>query len=239
MAESLNLADTAQNPGSKFTIRTQNRTFNAEALPQDEAQLFEQQFNGLINDFADREHMQLFKSREEEIALAATHAKNNFNKKAFGGVNAGDNEISMDVIRPGHIRADPSDGSTINDWYFSPGSSGWNDWIGDGTSSNDKTVGEDALFLVIGFLDQDPTTQVSGFNVERFGRNVNMTPKDLHNAKVPDTQNEILTQALPTMLASENDRIHVRLRHDRDVESQPRLLGVTFGMGHHMNQEDF
>jgi hypothetical protein len=244
----LDLASTAQSPPPTFNIRTQNRDFNTEPLSSDEAALFENQFNTLINDFDSRVIADMLQQRQEVIGQAAAMAKNEFDEKLFGGINAADNEIAFDVLRAGHIRAKPgtdaahssaSTGDVLNDWYFEPGSSGWNDWIGDGTSSNDYTVSSDQVLLVLGIIDQDPTTEISGLNVEYFGRNVDMLPKDLNTARTLDNENDIMVQPLPTMMATDRDRINIRLRHDYVDRSQPRLLGVTFGVGDYMNTEDF
>lgn len=234
----VDLANAARSPSSTFAIRTQNRDFSTEPLTDDEAGLFETQFNTLINDFDSQLLSQLFQERSQDIADVAALSKNLFDEKMFGGINADDNEVGFDVLRPGHIRADPSSGSAENDWYFEPGSTGWNDWIGDG-SSNNYTVSEDQVILVLGFMDQDKSTEVSGFNVQEFGRNVNMIPKDLNDARTFDNKNELMIQSLPAMVGTELDDVHIRLRHDRVSESQPRLLGITFGVGSYMNTEDY
>lgn len=235
----VNLSNPANSPGGVFNVRTQNRDFSTEPLTSDEADLFNEQFNTLLADFDSRLVANLYATRADIIGKAAAYAKNQFDEKLFGGINASDNEIAFDVIRPGHVRADPSNGSIQNDWYFDPDSSGWNDWIGDGTSANDYTVDEDQVTVVVGIMDQDTNSSISGLNVNRFGRNVDMLPKDLYDARAFDNENELMIQALPAIVASDRDRIHMRLRHDRPVESQPRLLGVTFGVGDYMNTEDF
>lgn len=250
MALDLNvdLANQAASPPPTFSIRTQNKDFSTEPLTSDEADILDTQFNTLVNDFNSRTLSEFYKQRQGMISKTAAYAKNVFDEKMFGGINAADNEIAFDVLRPGHIRAKPGTdnanssaptGDTLNNWFFDPGSTGWNDWIGDGTSANDYTFNEDQVTLVLGVVDQDPTSPISGVNVQRFGRNVDMIPKDLNDSRVQDNENELNAQAFPTLLGQENDRVHIRLRHDRAVESQPRLVGFTFGLGSYMNQEDF
>lgn len=231
-------ADVLTNPESTFSIRTQNKEFNTEAFDSEEAALFEEQFNALIADFDSRMLTELFADRANIIAHAATHAKQEHDEKRFGGINASDNEIAFDVIRPGHILSSTNHDDE-NEWKFDPGSADWNDWIGDGTSSNDYTVDADQTILVLGFMDLDSMSEVSAINVDRFGRNVDMLPKDLHDARVTDNENDILVQALPTLVGTENDRVHIRLRHDVQTESEPRLLGINFGVGNYMNTEEF
>lgn len=240
MAGELNigLKSAVKNPDRTFNVRTQNKDFSTESFTSRDANLFEQQFNVLLNDLDSRHLSELFAQRSREIANAAALAKQELDEPLFGGINANDNEIAFDILRPGHVRADPSNGDIQNDWYFEPSSSGWNDWIGDG-STNNYTVDEDQIVLVLGFMDQDPTTEISGINVESFGRNVDMIPKDLNHARTYDNDNEVLIQALPTLIGTDRDDIHIRLRHDKVMESQPRLLGITFGIGNYMNMEDF
>lgn len=266
MAGDLNigLASQAQNPPGVFSIRTQNRDFNTTPLDSGEARLFEEQFNSLVNDFDSRLVSELFLQRADIVSHALAHAKQSFDERRFGGINASDNEIAFDVIRPGHVRADPDTGDVVNSWDYTH-TDGWNNWIGDGTSPNNYTVDEDQVVVVLGLMDsgmdvlaQDTgtltefherdTTLTTAINVNRFGRNVDMVPKDLHDARLGDNKNEILVQALPTMIGEDRDELHARLRSDVPdelgaadvrVASEPRILGVTFGVGSFMNQEDF
>lgn len=251
MEGNFNLADTARNPAGSVSIRTQNKSFATQGLSDEEAQLFEEQFNILVNDFASREITQLYKAREDQIAEAAALAKNQFDEKLFGGINAADNEIGFDVIRPGHVRSDPSDGSTVNDWsyevYESGGTAstsgvavegaGWNDWIGDGANNN-YSVSEDQILIVLGMVDMADNNGIRGVNVNKFGRNVDMLPKDLNDSRTGDTENDITAQALPTLIGNDRDELHIRLDADTGVH-EPRLIGFTFGVGSYMNQEEY
>lgn len=259
----IDLKPSVQSPDDVFSIRTQNRDFNTYPLGTEGASLFDEQFNTLINDFDSRLMSELYGQRSQLIGNTAAYARQQFDEKMFGGINAGDNEIAFDVIRAGHIRADPSSGSIVNDWQYTHSSAGYNDWIGDG-ASNDYVVDEDQVLLVMGFTDtkarvydtvnsevvevlDEPVT--SGINVESFGRNVDMLPKDLNNSRLEDNKNDEFVQALPAVVGNDRDSIHVRLESDipneyegnadYEVYSRPRLLGLTFGVGDYMNQEQF
>lgn len=260
----INLASAARDPSPTFSIRTQNRDFGTHALSSEEANLLETQFNILINDLDSRLMSEIFMQRRQEIADVAALAKNQFDERLFGGINAADNEIGFDLLRPGHVRADPATGDIQNNW-FQTHEDGWYDWIGDGTAANDYTVDDDQVVVVFGVvdtgsylveedagalneferLDYTPTSTV---NVDRFGRNVDMLPKDLNSAKLTDNENDILVSSIPTMVGTDRDRIHIRLQSDlpqslqdadADVISEPRLVGLTFGVGAYMNQEEF
>lgn len=232
-------ASTLTNPGGNFEVTVHDDEFPTQAFTDSEATLFETQFNDLIADMDSSVITNVLVQRQEAIAKAATFAKQEIDGKVFGGVNAGDNQIGFDILRPGQIRADPANGNPVNDWYFDPSSTGWNDWIGDGTAAHNYSVGEDQVTVVLGFIDQDVSTEVSGLNVQQFGRNMDMLPHDLNDARLMDNKNEIMMQNLPTLIAQDNDDIHIRLRHDRQKESQPRLLGITFGLGAFLNNQDY
>lgn len=235
----VNVASTLTNPGGNFELTVHDGEFPTQAFTDNEANLFESQFNDLLSDLDSSILTQVLSQRQEVIGKAAAFAKQEIDGKVFGGINAGDNEIGFDMLRPGQIRADPSSGNAENDWYFQPGSTGWNDWIGDGSSANNYLVGEDQVTVVFGFVDQDVSTEISGLNVQQFGRNMDMLPHDLNDARLMDNENELQYQSLPTLMAQDNDEIHIQLRHDRDTESQPRLLGVTFGLGAFLNTPDY
>lgn len=288
----INLSEDARRPSDVFSIRTQNKDFSTVPLASDGANLLNEHFNVFINDFDSRMLSEMYSQRATNIAEVAAFSKNQFDEKLFGGVNAADNEIGFDVLRPGHIRSAPSTalnvaddptaadgefietGSTLNTWKVevveeggydttdeasARGSvesnpentiildgEGWHDWIGDGTSDGDYTVDEDQVVLVLGVVDstdQDQNesagSQVSGLNVQRFGRNVDMLPKDLNDSKLVDNENGLYVQALPTLVGSDRDRVHARFRVDEPGVYEPRLVGFTYGVGSYMNQEDF
>lgn len=234
----LNVADTLQNPGGNFELAIHDDEFPTQSFNPGEAKLFENQLNALFADIDSSVLTNILKMREQQIARVATFAKQELDGKVFGGINAGDNQVGMSVMRPGHIYQDDT-GTLQNDWYYDPaGTTGWQDWIGDG-SSNNYSVGEDQVSVVFAFVDQDVNSEVSGLNVEEFGRNMDMLPHDLNDARLADNKNEMMVKNLPTLVAQNNDNVHVRLRLDRDVESQPRLFGLTFALGGYLNSEDF
>lgn len=244
----LNLKSKAQNPDTEFDVRAQGRSFPTVGLNSNEAQILDDQVNSFMAGLTDSSVLEVYQQNADAVSLTASFAKQVFDEKLFGGVNAGDNEIAFDVLRPGHIRssdgndeANPSasQGDAVNNWYYEPSSEGWNDWIGDGTSSGNYMMGEDQISVVFGVIDQDTSSEVSGLNVESFGRNVDMIPKDLNDMRLRDNDSDLQVAQLPTLIAQENDEVHIRLKHDRKAESQPRLLGFTFGLGTHMNTEEY
>lgn len=234
----LNLASTLTNPGGNFELAVHDEEFPTEPLTQDEAQLFESQMNDLLTIMPNSVHAQVLKSREDAIALSAAYAKAEIDSKVFGGINAGDNQIGFSTLRPGHIRADPSNGNIQNDWFFTPGGTGWVDWIGDG-SNNNYGVGEDQVSVVIAFTDQDVDTEISGLNIDEFGRNMDMLPADLNDARLADNDSGQLTVPLPTLIASNNDDVYAKLRYDQDQQSQPRFVGITYALGDFLNNQDY
>lgn len=234
----LSLSSTLTNPQGTFELSIHDDEFPTEAFTQKEANLLETQLNDLMASLPSSVLAGQLKEREEVIARTAAYAKQELDGKVFGGINAGDNQVGFSVLRPGHIRADPSDGSSQNDWYYEPSSSGWNDWIGDG-STNNYQVNEDQVSVVLGFTDQDVNTEISGLNVDEFGRNMDMLPHDINDARLMDNSSEQMFVPLPSLVASDNDDIHCRLRHDNVQESQPRFFGITFALGDYLNNEDY
>lgn len=288
----INLQDDARNPSSVFSIRTQNKDFNTVPLTSNGASLLNEHFNVFVADLDSRLLNEIYAQRATNIAETAAFSKQEFDEKLFGGINASDNEIGFDVLRPGHIRSAPATavnvadsptaadgefietGQTINTWkveVVEEGTydttdeasarasvdvdpeealvvegTGWYDWIGDGTSDGDYTVDEDQVILALAFVDQTSPdqnssagTEISGINVERMGRNVDMLPKDLNDATLTDNENDIFIQSLPTMVANDRDRVHIRLRADSPGVYEPRIAGFTFGVGSYMNREDY
>lgn len=235
----VDISNRLQSPTDDFEVEVHDQSFPTEPFDRDEAQLFEVQLNQLIAHLDSSMFLEVLQQRAQTIADVAAFAKHDLEAKNFGGINAGDNEIGFSILRPGHIRADPATGAAENDWYFTPGATGWVDWIGDGAGNN-KVVDEDEVLLVLAFTDQeDAATEISGINVDEFGRNMDMLPQDLNDARLFDNDNEQQVVSLPTLIGQENDDVHIRLRADRDVERQPRLFGFTFALGTRLNVEDY
>jgi len=234
----LDISSTLQNPGGNFTLALHSDEFPTQPFNPQEAQLFQDQLNSLYAELDSSILKQAFSARADVIAKTATFAKAQLDGKVFAGVNAGDNQIGFTPIRPGQIRSDPATGNPVNDWYFTPSSVGWNDWIGNG-AGNDYAFGANQVSVVFGFVDQDVTSEASALNVDSFGRNMDMLPYNLSDSQLKDNQNSLIYQPLPTLIGQENDNVHVRLRYDRQAESQPRLLGFTFALGGFLNNEDY
>jgi hypothetical protein len=231
--------DTLTNPAGTFEVPVHNKSFATQSFTQEESDLLISQLNSLLIGLNSAQLGKVVADRADTIARVATHAKQELDSKVFGGINAGDNEIGFSVLRPGQIRADPSTGDPVDDWYFDPGTTGWTEWIGDGSGAN-YTVGEDQVVVVFAFQDQEPgNTEISGINVDQFGRNMDMLPQDMNDMRLRDNETEQQVQELPTLVASDNDDVHVRLRYDRNVESQPRFYGFSFGIGAFLNNEDY
>lgn len=266
----IDLEPDVQSPDEVFNIRTQNRDFSTYNLSSDEAALFQTQFNTLVNSFDSQLTSELFLQRSNIIANTAAFAKQQFDEKLFGGINAGDNEIAFDVIRPGHIR----DESAINNnsWYYEHDGSGFDTWI------DSYTVHEDEVLLVLGMMDtgaeihyyeggeldhieEVEQTFVSAVDVDKFGRNVDMLPKDLNDMRVTDNKNDVNVMSLPSMVGNDRDEVNIHLESDLPpsleedvidedpeditdedgvkVYSQPRVLGITFGVGSWMNTQEY
>lgn len=233
-----NMQSALTNPGGNFSVPVHNKSFPTESFDSDEAEMFTSQLDTILTGTSSEVMGNLFERRASTIGRVAAYAKHELDSKVFGGINAGDNEIGFSVLRPGHIRADPANGNSQNDWYFDPSTAGYEDWIGDG-STNNYDVGEDQVVNVFGFTDQDSNTEVSGVNVQRFGRNMDMLPQDLNDARMRDNDTEQAVVELPTLVGSDNDSVHIRLDHSRLVESQPRLMGITYGIGAYLNTESY
>ena len=242
----IDITSTLRNPGEQFSVSAHDGPFPTSAFDQAEADLFNQQLMDLIADIPSSTVAEVLEQRQETIAKAASLAKHDLEIKNFGGINAGDNEMGFSILRPGHIRRastnDPANaaGTIVNDWYFNPDDApGWVDWIGDG-GTNNFAVDDDQVILVLGFIDQEAApSEISGVNVDTFGRNMDMLPRGINSLRLQDNETGVQIQQMQTLIGQEQDEVHARLRYDRSVERQPRLLGFTFGLGRFLNLEDY
>lgn len=242
----IDFASPARNPGGSFEVTVHDSRFPTVGFDADEAALLDEQMNQLIADLDSATLLEVMQQRADVIGKTAAFAKQVFDEKVFGGINAGDNEIGFSVLRPGHIDNGVNK-ADLNEWYFQPGA-GLNDWIGNGTAgttagaggSNNYLVTEDQVMVVLGFMDlEQGPSEISMINVQEFGRNMDMLPIGTTRSRLMDNENDIQFTSLPTLIAQENDNIHIRLRYDRDVERQPALFGFTYGLGSYLNTEDY
>lgn len=235
----IDVTSTLQNPGRQFEVSAHDGSFPTQSFDSDEAELFNRQLNDLVANLESSVLASYYQQRSEVIAKAATLAKHDLEAKNFGGINANDNEFGFTELRPGHIRRDPSTGNITNDWYFDPGTTGWVDWIGDG-GANNMAFNDDTVILVLGVADQESgPSEISGFNVDTFGRNMDMLPRDVMNLRLQDNDTEVQIVQTQSLIGQEQDEVHTRLRFDQNVERQPRLIGFTFGIGRFLNTEDY
>lgn len=239
----LDIQSTLTNPGGRFELTAHRDPFPTEAFDSDEASLFQDQLNTLVAEIPNSVITSVLEQRQATLGRVAALAKAEFDGKTFGGVNAGDNEIGFSILRPGQILETGSSAiiTEPDDWYASPSGTGWVDWIGDG--NNNKTIGTGAneqVLVVLAMMDQEPgPTDISGINVESFGRNMDMLPRDINDARLQDNETNQQVVPLPGLVARENDEVHIKLRFDRDVERQPRLLGFNFALGTYLDDEDY
>jgi len=236
----MRLSELVQEPEDQFSVTVHDTTFPTEAFDADEAEIFQSQFEQLVTGLESSALREILMKRQEIIANAAAFAKQDIDGKVFGGINAGDAELGFSELRPGHIRSDPSDGSSQNDWFHTPSGTGWRDWIGDGSSEKNYDVSENQVSVVLAFVDQSSgESPISGLNTQEWGRNMDMLPHDLSSLRLRDNDSDLQIRELPTMIAREGNTIHTRLRYDRVVQRQPRYFGVTFGTGEFLNAEDY
>ena len=235
----LDITDTLTSPGGTFELASHANSFGTKGYTQNEARLLENQLNDLILGMGGSVHSKLLKQREDTLAKVAAYAKAELDGNTFGGINAGDNQIGFSILRPGHIRADPANGDTVNDWFFDPGATGTVDWIGNG-GANNFTVSEDQVSVAFAFTDQsNGQSPISTLDIETFGRNMDLLPTDTNDARIRDNDTEQQSVAIPTIVASERDDVYCKLRFDRNVERQPRFFGVTFGLGSFLNATEY
>lgn len=196
-----------------------------------ELSIFKAQFGDLMSmDGSDERRIML--ARVEQYILGLRAVKQALNQAAFSGVNAGDTEVGMQIIRPQFTRAAAT---WKTDWTVTVAAA-WADWLYE-VAGQPFAVGKDFGLCVThlkGLVTPSPLTAEVKFQISRTGI---LLPQDVRALAVGDTTNQVSIVPLPTMILIPKASFYARIRSDVGGKDNLALGGVVFGLGRVLKEE--
>lgn len=141
-------------PGVKVEVPTPfgNRVLELDQMTKNEIEIFDVEFANIVSsELVGRKMMSMYEANTAFLVTMMQTAKGYFKGRPFAGENARVNEFGFTLIRPEHIGFSTWDGENT--------ATGWGDWCG--TSAAQRTLGEEALVVILGMINYDPSPKTS------------------------------------------------------------------------------
>lgn len=215
--------------GEKFTLAD---------LRDDELALFKAQFADLMS-MVGSDERKIMLARVDQYVIGLRAIKSALNGALFTGVNAGDTEVGMALIRPQFTKNNTPAPSAVvyrTNWYQTLVANTWTDWIMDGAGLP-MTLGKDFGFVVTHIKSLNSPQPF--FAEVRFvvGRTGILLPADVRNLKLADTENNVPIIPLPTMYLIPKASFYARAKSDINGIDEIPLGGLIFGLGRALKEE--
>lgn len=223
-------------------VMSYGEKFTCAPLSPEELELFKAQFAELMSMLGSDER-KIMLARVGQYVLGMRIIKQSLNNVLFTGVNAGDTELGMSLIRPQFTKSNtvantPGPYATIYrpNWGLALVANTWRDWIYDG-AGNPMTLGKDFGWVVTHLKSLISPTPF--FSEVRFvvGRTGVLIPADVRNLALGDTENNIPIIPLPTMYSIPKASFYARAMGDVNGIDNVPLGGLVFGLGRALKEE--
>jgi hypothetical protein len=211
--------------------------FGLANLDKDELDLFKAQFADLMS-MVGSDERKIMLARLDQYVIGLRAIKLSLNGVKFTGVNAGDTEIGMALIRPQFTRNNAVANPAIYraNWQLTLVANTWTDWINDGANAP-MTMGKDFGFVVTHI--KSLVSPLPFFSEVRFvvGRTGILLPTDTRNLRLADTENNIPLIPLQTMYLIPKASFQARAKGDAGGVDDIPLGGLIFGLGRALKEE--
>lgn len=211
--------------------------FTCASIDGEELELFKAQFSDLMS-MVGSDERKIMLARIEQYILGLRIIKQSLGSVRFTGVNAGDTEIGMSLIRPQFCKNNVVASATVyrTNWAQTLVANTWADWIFDGAGTG-MSLGKDFGWVVThlkSLVSPLPFVSEVRFVVGRTGV---MLPADVRAMQLADTENNIPIVPLSTMYSIPKASFYARCKADAGgVENLP-LGGLLFGLGRALREE--
>ena len=211
--------------------------FTCAAISSGELEIFKAQFADLMS-MVGSDERKIMLARLSQYILGMRIVKQSLNSVLFTGVNAGDTELGMSLIRPQFTRNNVAANLAIyrTNWNQVLVANTWGDWIFDG-AGQPMALGRDFGWVVTHL--KSLTTPVPFMTEARFvvGRTGVLLPIDSRNFQLADTENNVTIIPIPTMYSIPKASFYARAKSDINGTDQVVLGGLIFGLGRALREE--
>lgn len=212
-------------------------TFTCSPIDSEELELFKAQFSDLMS-MVGSDERKIMLARIEQYILGMRIVKQSLSNVRFTGVNAGDTEIGMSLIRPQFTKNNVVASAVTYraNWSQVLVANTWADWVFDGAGQA-MTLGKDFGWVVThlkSLVSPQPQLAEVRFAVGRTGV---LLPADVRNLQLADTENNIPIIPLPTMYSIPKASFYARAKSDVNITENIPLGGLLFGLGRALKEE--
>jgi len=225
-------------------LATQNETFAETALTQEEMGILTAQWKELWAPPWSYER-QYINSRWDIVVAGIQAAKNALEEKKFGGFNAGNGEIGMSTIRPGHVglvNGTVPEANQVWKWKHdcvkAANAVGFENWIHSPiTAATAFTLHEDEFVIPLYILEENCCPRIQTIKLD-IGR-ANILYYDVTASRIRDYTSGINLIPLPTTFWPPEIDVLVALQHKMNGSTEPRLGGFTVALGSFLDATNY
>jgi len=223
---------------------TQNEEFATTALTPQEAQILQTQWNELFMPPWSFER-KFINAKYAMVKTACEAGKNALDELTFGGFNAGNGEIGISSIRPGHVglvNGTVPEANNVWKWKHDTTKSaqgvGLENWIHSPTTATTAyNLNEDQFVYPMYIVEEQctPTIQTVKMDIGR----TNILYYDVANCRLRDYQTGLSLIPLPTTFWLPQMDVLVALNFTSAKVTEPRLGGFTIAKGNFLDSSHY
>lgn len=225
-------------------LTVQNEEFAETALTPQELEILQVQWRELFMPPWSYER-QFVNSRWSLVLAGVQAAKNSLEEKKFAGFNAGNGELGISPIRPGHVglvNGTVPEADNVWKWKHdcvkAAQGVGFENWIHSPTTATTAlTLHEDQFVLPLYILEENCSPRIMTVKMD-IGR-ANILYYDVCASRIRDYTSGINLIPLPTTFWPPEISVLVALQHKMNGTTEPRLGGFTIALGSFLDSSTY
>jgi hypothetical protein len=202
------------------------------SLDEEEQAIFEDNFNKLLGT-TDSQVRKIFEERADTILAGLMAIKEKLERRKFRGMNPGDMEIGMAIIRPGFTIYNSN---IRTDWNVNLTGMGTWDRFLDESAAGGFILSEDFGLIITHLVSQvtpDPLVRAVHFKIGR----IDLIPEEVSDILLGDNLNGVAIYPVPTKLVLPEDQLQVKVEGHAGSEYL-KIGGLVVGLGRLLKDED-
>jgi hypothetical protein len=217
---------------AKKEIDLYGQNYSMASLDEEEQAIFEDNFNKLLGT-TDSQVRKIFEERADTILAGLMAIKEKLERRKFRGMNPGDMEIGMAIIRPGFTIYNSN---IRTDWNVNLTGMGTWDRFLDESAAGGFILSEDFGLIITHLVSQvtpEPFVRAIHFEIGR----VNLIPEEVSDIILGDNENGVALYPIPTKFVLPEDQLRVKVEGHAGTEYL-KLGGLVIGLGRLLKEED-
>lgn len=214
----------------EFTIYGQK--YSLASLDSGEQSILEDNYNKLLGT-TDSQVRKILEERAADIVAGIMAIKEKLQRRNFRGMNPGDMEIGMGLIRPEFVK---DTNTIINDWNVTLSGMGtWDTWLSNAADDGGFIMSEDHGLIITHLISQvTPQPFIRGVHFQ-IGR-INLIPEEVSDIILGDNTNQIAIFPIPTKIILPEDEFRINVTGHAGTEYL-KLGGLVVGLGRLLKAE--